>query len=289
MSSDKTFEGGGVPSPALVPESTTPCLMVIEGSEKGAIYTLEEGDTTLGRQRERADIIFTDREISRAHAVITLSEGRLSIRDLNSTNGVFVNGKRIERHQLCGGDRLALGKEVLLQVTLQDHTVRKLMENLYLHATQDELTGVFNRASFLSRLRGKRGGFVAMVDIDKFKVVNDTWGHAAGDAVLKQLARRLRQSLGTEGIVGRFGGEEFVLYLDSDMEDPKRKCQEILKSVSSRNFRVAEGEEGSHLKVTVSVGLVALTEDPLADLKRADGALYQAKAAGRNTVIVADI
>ena len=163
MTGDKTFEGGGFPAPGARPESTIPCLIVLSGSEKGAIYAIEEGETKLGRLRELVDIVLSGREISRCHATITLSEGRLSVRDLGSTNGVFVNGERVSHFQLKGGDKVALGNDALLQVSFQDHTVRSLMANLYQGATQDELTGVLNRKSFFERLKGQSAGHLALL------------------------------------------------------------------------------------------------------------------------------
>jgi two-component system, cell cycle response regulator len=151
-------------------------------------------------------------------------------------------------------------------------------------AYYDELTGLPNRRSVLRQLealisRGRRHRHdlaLLMVDADHFKAVNDRHGHAAGDAALRALADRLRERLRTEDVAGRFGGEEFVIGLpDANPEGAVRAA------VAARPLTVA----GRELTLTVSVGWATWEDDDLGQLlARADGALYEAKAAGRNCV-----
>ena len=172
----------------------------------------------------------------------------------------------------------------------------KKMEEL---ALRDGLTHLLNRRSLQERAmiglavsrRKKQAFALAMVDIDHFKTVNDTLGHAAGDQVLTQLAKRLTTCVRASDDVGRWGGEEFlVLFPESDRESATQAA-ERLRLVVAEKAIVVEGDV--ELKVTISVG-VAVVDDPApsalildALVRRADDALYAAKDGGRNQVVVA--
>lgn len=159
---------------------------------------------------------------------------------------------------------------------------------------RDELTGLKNRRSILAlvaeeRARFARGGMafgVAIVDIDHFKRVNDRFGHAMGDAVLRAFAKTAAGKLRSTDHLARYGGEEFLLLLPVTGE-------EALAQLAAERLRCAVGEHpwselAPDLKVTCSIG-VALSragEDVAAMIERADAALYRAKAGGRNSVCV---
>jgi len=162
-------------------------------------------------------------------------------------------------------------------------------------ALRDPLTGLLNRrglneqVALLARPRGPLA--VVMVDIDHFKQVNDTYGHAVGDAVLARIAALLRAHLRPEDVLARFGGEEFTLLLSGlDRALAVEVCERVRHGVESEDWsRLGQG-----LQVTLSVGLFMAHTLPgerpaLADLlKPADEALYRAKHLGRNRVEVAD-
>ena len=153
----------------------------------------------------------------------------------------------------------------------------------------DELTGLPNRRFLLTQLsalvsgarRHDRPLSAVMVDIDHFKVVNDTYGHAVGDAVLAAVASTLRERLREEDWVGRLGGEEFLALLPDEELEGAAVVAEGLRS-AIEHIGVREG--GDTLRVTVSVGWATLEDSEGAEalLRRADEALYAAKAAGRN-------
>ena len=157
-------------------------------------------------------------------------------------------------------------------------------------AYYDELTGLPNRRSVLRQLeallsRARRHGHalaVLMVDADHFKDVNDRHGHAAGDAALRFLAGGLRERLRAEDVIGRFGGEEFVIGLpDAGALGAAGVAEDVRAAVARRPITIA----GEELALTVSVGWAAWADEDLGQLiARADGALYEAKAAGRNCV-----
>jgi diguanylate cyclase (GGDEF)-like protein len=166
-------------------------------------------------------------------------------------------------------------------------------EALLERATRDALTGLWNRATILEFLTGeieqarKNGGSlaVAVIDVDFFKRINDTFGHAGGDEVLKELARCLRTMLRQRDSLGRYGGEELLVVMPGLAREDRGSLMDALRAnICSTPFWVGEAE----LRVTVSIGvawLEAPTELPDDLIRRADAALYEAKAAGRNRVM----
>lgn len=159
-------------------------------------------------------------------------------------------------------------------------------------ARTDALTGLASRGYFLERLeaeidRWRRGGPVAallMIDLDWFKRVNDTWGHAVGDEVLRHFADVLRRSLRRVDIAGRVGGEEFAVLLPgSDAQAALRAAERLRQEIAGASAATAAGE----VAITASLGVTLLEGDdhlPEQPLQRADRALYRAKEAGRNRV-----
>jgi diguanylate cyclase (GGDEF)-like protein len=180
------------------------------------------------------------------------------------------------------------------RVLIIQHRLARAQAALEFDSAHDALTGLWNRAAILEFLdneieRQKRTGEplgVMMVDVDHFKAVNDTRGHLAGDAVLRELARRLAASVRGYNLVGRYGGEEFLI-VSQNCDAPG-----ILSSAERLRQAVAEspmGTAGDAIKVTVSVGVVSraggeIGQDRLTILRAADCALYSAKSAGRNCV-----
>lgn len=165
----------------------------------------------------------------------------------------------------------------------------------------DVLTGWHNRRYLQVRLneelaRACRDGshvVCLMLDVDHFKRVNDTWGHAAGDAVLRELANRIDSQVRASDVAARYGGEEFVVLLpDTDTASGMRLAERIRKAVSAVEYDLPCGETES---ITASIGIAGVTPDAKAsDLKtlgdsliaRADVALYRAKSGGRDQVVV---
>jgi len=167
-------------------------------------------------------------------------------------------------------------------------------------ATTDRLTGVLNRPTLFAELlraveeadRYDRPLTVAFVDIDRFKAVNDTHGHQAGDAVLRQLAQTLRANVRASDAVGRYGGEEFlIIFASTGPEEAAKKAETLRQLIQSSPFRLTAGQAGARVEVdiTVSIGIAGGTGHPhhLDELIRhADEAMYSAKALGRNRTCV---
>lgn len=157
---------------------------------------------------------------------------------------------------------------------------------------KDPLTGFLNRRAMETFIRREGaeaafGGAVAICDLDRFKSVNDTWGHQAGDEVLRQTARCIREQMRREDVVYRYGGEEFLLILRSAaIPAATAICERVRTAV--RSLEVDIGQP-TRIRVTASLGLALVP--PFGDLQeaiaRADAALLQAKAEGRDRVVVA--
>ncbi|RZU53828.1 diguanylate cyclase (GGDEF)-like protein [Krasilnikovia cinnamomea] len=159
-------------------------------------------------------------------------------------------------------------------------------------ATTDELTGVHNRRHFFSLAtalfgaarRGGHGLSAAMLDIDNFKKINDTYGHGVGDDVIREVAHRIAAALRESDILGRYGGEEFAVVLPDCADIDIAPLERIRSAVAAEPVLTRDGP----VTVTISIGLAALNvhDDGLDQLlARADHALYEAKTGGRNKVI----
>jgi diguanylate cyclase (GGDEF)-like protein len=197
-----------------------------------------------------------------------------------------------EAMSLCGDDFLVkpIGAGHLVSAVTTRATRARFLRSLMIH---DGLTGLLNHTAIKEELareviRSSRLSSplsLAMVDIDFFKKVNDTYGHAAGDRVLKSLARLLKQRLRETDIVGRYGGEEFAVIMnDTDAASAAKVIDEI-RTVFSRLLHLSHDEEFS---VNFSCGIADLAHfsDAVSLSEAADKALYQAKQRGRNKVIV---
>jgi diguanylate cyclase (GGDEF)-like protein len=169
---------------------------------------------------------------------------------------------------------------------------REVNEALRRSVSYDHLTGLANRRAFLEAAESELERWartrsplsLMLIDADHFKVVNDTYGHHAGDAVLRHLAAGIAAASRTMDFVARFGGEEFVLLLPStDLDGAEVVARRLLKSVAAQVVEV----DGKRIRYTVSAGIAMMESDmsgldPL--MKRADASLYVAKANGRNRV-----
>jgi diguanylate cyclase (GGDEF)-like protein/PAS domain S-box-containing protein len=193
---------------------------------------------------------------------------------------------------VCGFDLLADGSLFRLHGAMADVTDRRLAEmRLEKLANTDELTGLPNRRHFLElvraeMVRSRRFGkslCVAMIDIDDFKKVNDTYGHGVGDLGLQHVARTVMDLRRAVDVVGRLGGEEFcILFPEARLEDGVAAAQRVLRGLADSALE----HDGLRLRLTVSIGLAEYAEGESLDelLKRSDEALYEAKRSGKNRV-----
>jgi two-component system, cell cycle response regulator len=194
----------------------------------------------------------------------------------------------IDRHELLARVRTQIRRK-----RRTDHLRDSLDERVEL-AVKDALTGLFNRRYLESHVgtlveRARRSAAplsVLMADIDAFKSVNDTLGHAAGDSVLREFAQRLRRSIRSVDLACRLGGEEFIVVMpDTSLERARQAGERVRAGIAAEPFR---GGPLGGVEVTASVGVATLEprDQGLDDLvKRADQALYVAKRQGRNRVV----
>lgn len=183
--------------------------------------------------------------------------------------------------------RLQVGQRIL---SLQNHLI-EAREELLFQATHDALTGLANRGVILEALHRERsrqsrmgGSFgVVLADLDHFKYVNDQHGHLVGDAVLQELARRMRAAVRPYDLVGRYGGEEFLIVVpSSDVRGTMGLAERIRKSVEERPVKTEAGEIHMTISLGVAVADPVVPLDAQALLQVADDALYRAKDRGRN-------
>jgi diguanylate cyclase (GGDEF)-like protein len=267
-------------------------LTVLTGLSAGQAFTLRQVETIIGRGRD-CGVKLDDQGISRRHCrVVGTVEGGYLAEDLESTNGTYVNGKRHKRAKLKPGDRLQIGPDVVLRLTMSDETEEALAKKLYESSTRDPLTFTNTRKYFDERLeaeiayarRHKTPLGVLMIDVDHFKVVNDTYGHATGDIVLRRVAQELQNVIRTEDTLARYGGEEFVVLVRGIKP---RNVIQFAERVRRAIERLDIRHDGKQVGVTVSVG-VAMLADCGQDqgskeiVGLADERLYRAKRAGRN-------
>ncbi len=275
-------EGGGA----------RPMLQVLVGPEPGMHIPVPVGGLTLGRTFE-ADVVFDDAKLSRRHArlLFDAERGVPEVEDLGSTNGTFVNGRRVDRVELRDGDRLQAGS-IVLKFRLLDALELESAERVDRNLFRDALTGLVVERRFKAdldlalRIAEAEGRTLALfnMDLDGLKGVNDCHGHAMGAAVIAETGRRIGALFSERGQACRYGGDEFIAYLEgADAAAALARGEEICRAIRDRPF-----ERGDvSLSLTISVGVSLFPEDALGSeaLRAAsDAALYRAKAAGRNGV-----
>jgi len=170
--------------------------------------------------------------------------------------------------------------------------VNRLRTRLGQIAVRDELTGAYNRRFLMETLDRERARAqrlatefsVCLIDIDHFKSINDSVGHAAGDSVLLQFAEYASSALRDLDIFGRYGGEEFLAILPATGVQGAITCAERIRA-SVESAGLLRLREAGRVTVTVGVASYRKGEETAALLARADGALYEGKAAGRNRVV----
>ncbi len=272
-------------------------VIVLAGQNVGAIHRLTEDSATLGRGA-MCEIRLPDDGISRQHArLVRRGDAEILLEDLGSTNGTFVDGERVSARILSDGERFQLGRTTLLKFSLSDELEESFQRRLYESSVRDGLTGLYNRKHLDERLAAEFSyatrhasplSFV-LFDLDRFKRVNDTHGHPAGDAVLRAVGRRLHAALRTEDVVARYGGEEFgILARGISLHQAAMLADRIRHIVEKTE--IAAGPDLT-LTITVSGGVATYHPKPYASaaalVEAADKALYEAKEAGRNRVVMA--
>jgi diguanylate cyclase (GGDEF)-like protein len=269
-------------------------LTVLAGINAGQVFALDGTDHTIGRGTE-ADVWIEDGGVSRRHARISCrSDGRYFVEDLGSTNGTFVANARVDVCEIRPGDRVQVGPHVTLRFAITDDAEEELQRRLYESSTRDGLTRVYNRRYFSERLtaevaysrRHRVKLSVLLLDLDNFKNTNDTYGHLAGDMVLRLVSAQMQRLIRVEDLLARYGGEEFVILARSTGKTEAARLAERIRD-SIRELDIPIGDRS--LKVTMSIGVAALPDvapdgGPYEIIALADARLYKAKADGKDRV-----
>ena len=268
------------------------CLVVIYSTDArhfGKRHVLGDEAIHLGRGSENTIVLEND-SVSRRHARIEKRGRQWYVLDLDSTNGTYVNDEQVKEYQLRRGDQVKVGDTILKYLSGSD-VETQYHETIYRMTIIDGLTAAHNKRYLIEDLereiprarRHQRPLSFLMFDIDHFKQINDTFGHLAGDYVLKELATVVRSRLRPDDVLGRYGGEEFGVVLpETGSSGALKIADELRRLVEAHHFAF----EGETIKVTVSIGAAQLQEraDVMAFIKAADEQLYAAKRTGRNRV-----
>ena len=270
------------------PVAKEACLVVIYGLELGKKFNLNRPQIIIGRS-SKADIQIDQEAVSRNHCKIINTGNAIMLRDMGSTNGTYVNDEMIDEYVLRDGDFIKVGR-CIFKFLSGNNIENAYHEEIYRLTTVDGLTQVFNRRYFVETLereigralRYRRDLSLIMFDIDRFKGVNDSFGHLAGDHVLKHLASVIKTRIRREDVLARYGGEEFAIVLpEIDHYNAMQFAEKIRKLVEIAEFKF----EDAMIPVTVSIGVASLRgeiEDALEFIKQADTHLFAAKEGGRN-------
>jgi two-component system, cell cycle response regulator len=273
-----------------------PAIILYDGDEVGGLHSLTKDETVIGRTAG-ADIVIPDSRVSRRHAVIRrVAPGADDFEavDLGSTNGTFVDDQRVERVALKPGSTVVIGGRILkfelvgkTDVTYQSRIVQMI------HL--DELTGLLTKRSLFRAFetelvrteRYQHPVSVLMMDLDHFKLINDTHGRLVGSHCLSEVGALIREATRVTDVNGRYGGEEFVSFLpETDTAAALMMAERIRETLAGKSFEYG----GASYQVRISIGVATYPADGanLETLVRAaDTALYRAKALGRNRCVVA--
>lgn len=270
------------------------CLVVIYSSDArqfGKKHILGEKPVLMGRGGENTIVLEND-SVSRRHCRIEKRGRQYFLLDLESTNGSYVNDELCNEMQLRRGDQLKIGDTIFKFLSGSD-VEAQYHETIYRMTIMDGLTNIHNKRYLIESMereiprarRHERPLSLLMVDIDHFKGINDSFGHLAGDYVLKELASTLKSRLRPDDVLGRYGGEEFGIILPETSLEGVGAIGEELRALVEKH--VFEFEEET-IAVTISLGAAQLHDDwdVLQFIKVADDKLYQSKRAGRNRVTI---
>jgi two-component system, cell cycle response regulator len=273
------------------PVSKEACLVVIYGLELGKKFNLSRPQIIIGRS-SKADIQIDQEAVSRNHCKIINTGNAILLRDIGSTNGTYINDEMVDEYVLRDGDFIKVGR-CIFKFLSGNNIENAYHEEIYRLTTVDGLTQIFNRRYFTETLereigralRYRRELSLIMFDIDRFKSINDSFGHLAGDHVLKHLATVVKTKIRKEDVLARYGGEEFTILLPEI--DHHNACA-FAEKVRALIERTPAKFESHQISATVSVGVAALrgeVDDASQFVKMADDNLYRAKEAGRNRVV----
>ena len=266
------------------------CLVIIYGDDLGRRVPLGAEPCIMGRS-SKCDVQLDQESDWRNHARIQRQRSNYIISDLGSTNGTYVNDELVDEVVLRDGDQIKVGRTIF-KFIVSGNMEAQYHEEIYRLMTVDGLTELHNKRYFNEAIereasrsrRYSRTFSLILFDIDLFKQINDTYGHLAGDSVLRQLGALVRNKVRRDDIPARTGGEEFSVILpEIGREVALALAEKLRASIEAAVFKF----EGTQIPVMVSLGVAEWHEeiqDPQDLVKKADERLYEAKRGGRNQV-----
>jgi len=274
-------------------ERKIPRLTFMRGDHIGRRIMLADDQITLGRSHD-ATIFLDDMHVSRLHLSIEFEPDLRAyrVKDLRSSNGTLLNGKRIDEAILKESDKIIVG-QTMLRFGWADELDLEYQAEIDKLMNIDELTGLvvkrrfdeeMNRSIAVAKMK-KRDLAMIMIDMDGLKQINDKHGHAFGAYAIAQTGKLIKATIEKKGLACRFGGDEFMVFLPNlNAEEVRRIAEQLRKCVENYPYE----KDGVILSPTISLGVSALkADDNISSIfGRADKALYSSKKAGRNKVSV---
>jgi diguanylate cyclase (GGDEF)-like protein len=275
------------------PTDRASCLVRLYPAEGiGEFLELSDERFLIGRD-PTSDLELADDSVSRNHASLDSVAGDFILSDLGSTNGTYVNDQRIETRRLSPGDRIRFGNQIFKFLSA-DRIEAEYHETVYGIMTTDGLTQVYSKRYLMEVVqrelhrtqRTRRPLSVLMIDVDRFKDINDTYGHLTGDEVLIELCRRASSQLRRDEVLARYGGEEFALVMsDTPLSEAHEAAERLRQVIADRPIQTEQGV----IPVTVSIGIARTSGEQslsaIEFLNKVDQQLYAAKQGGRNRVV----
>jgi diguanylate cyclase (GGDEF)-like protein len=282
------------PVPPETDEAKRPYLVIIGGDHLGEVHKIDRTPAIIGRSHG-ADIRIADDGISREHVEVVGEHAHVTVRDLGSTNGLFHNGRKVEKVELVDGDKISIGSTTILKFSYRDGFDEAFEQRLSSLGIRDEVTRALKRAFFLDRLESEVAFSVRhrtpialiMWELDGFEVIKKLHGPTVGASLLSATAYAVTRVIRREDVFVRYGGQEFgLLCRDTPVEAALRMAERVREVIGSTTVSI--GSES--VRVTASVGVATCPAaapgivTPTDLVAAADGAMRRAKALGRNRV-----
>ncbi len=272
---------------------------VFENIEEGVVV-LDDNDQIINYNKAAVNIFEDLEEVKKGRLITVQFKDYPIILNDDEQEGIIeikrkmkINKYRLKKTKVYNKKIQFAGKILVFNDITKEQKALKVLEK---YATVDELTGLYNRRYFLeyceeyiknAKRYSNNASFILM-DIDYFKRINDTYGHQAGDSVLKEIAYLCCESIRNNDIIGRYGGEEFAILLpDTKIQDAFKLTERLRKNIKQKKIKATDD---SIVLLTASFGLYELnteTDEKLSEVfMKADRALYQAKEKGRDKIVV---
>ncbi len=292
MTDDKTIIASVNTESQVTDIKSSPVLLQYDGGGAGKRFLLNQNPIIIGRKAEKSQIWIDDASVSREHCRIEIVDKDVTAMDLGSLNHTYINDRIIESTtKLVHSDMLRVGN-VRLRYFAHGNADQLLVDRIYRIAVMDRMLNIFRKEYLLEKLeeefsnsKSQESDFsLAFLDLDKFKSVNDTYGHDAGDFVLKQTCSVIRKVTPAHYLFGRYGGEELLILMPkTNIQVAHEFCELIRHSIETEVYQYQD----TVIPVTISIGVSYSDKTMLSSLdliKSADNYVYQSKRTGRNKV-----